>query len=68
MIKPFQNYANVEKLINLVADSQSLAKSDDKLTALLEKYSSYMSEELNEDELDIVTAAKMPAIPKYKQI
>ena len=68
MIKLFGNHANVEKMIKLVADNQSFTKSNDKLTTLLDKYSNQMSEELDEDELDIVAAAKMPAIPKYKQL
>lgn len=66
MVKTLENYTNVEKLLYLVADNQKFAKSKDKLTTLIEKFSCYMSEELIDNDLNFVTAAKMPEIPKYK--
>lgn len=68
MVKTVNNYANVEKLIYLVAENQKFAKPKDKLTALIEKFSDYMSEELDEDNLVFAAAAKMPDVPKYKTI
>lgn len=68
MVKTVNNYANVEKLIYLVAENQKFAKPKDKLTALIEKFSDYMSEELDEDDLTFAAAAKMPDVPKYKTI
>ncbi|MCI5605253.1 MAG: hypothetical protein MR413_06350 [Clostridia bacterium] len=68
MVKTVNNYANVEKLIYLVAENQKFAKPKDKLTALIEKFSDYMSEELDEDDLVFAAAAKMPDVPKYKTI
>lgn len=68
MVKTVNNYANVEKLIYLVAENQKFAKPKDKLTALIEKFSDYMSEELDEDDLAFAAAAKMPDVPKYKTI
>lgn len=68
MIKSINSYGNVEKLIRVVAEGQKLAKQKDKLTAIVDKCSSYMSEELSEEDLFYVAAAKKPDIPKYKQI
>lgn len=68
MVKTVNNYANVEKLIYLVAENQKFAKPKDKLTALIEKFSDYMSEDLDEDDLVFAAAAKMPDVPKYKTI
>ena len=68
MLKNIENYENVEKLICMVAENQKFAKSKDKLTSLLEKFSGHLSEELSEEELEFVTAAKMPEIPKYKKL
>lgn len=68
MVKTVNNYANVEKLIYLVAENQKFAKPKDKLTALIEKFSDYMSEELDEDDLVFAAAEKMPDVPKYKTI
>lgn len=68
MVKTINDYVNVEKLICLIAENQKFAKPKDKLTALIEKFSGYMSEELDEDELAFATAAKMPEIPKYKTL
>lgn len=68
MVKTLDNYANVEKLLCLVAENQKFAKSKDKLTTLIEKFSGYMSEELLEEDLEFVAAAKMPEIPKYKTL
>ena len=68
MVKTVNNYANVEKLIYLVAENQKFAKPKDKLTALIDKFSDYMSEELDEDDLAFAAAAKMPDVPKYKTI
>ena len=66
MVKTLENYTNVEKLLYLVADNQKFAKPKDKLTALIEKFSDYMSEELDENDLAFAVAAKMPDVPKYK--
>lgn len=66
MVKTVNNYANVEKLIYLVSESQKFVRPNDKLSALLGTYSEYLTEELSEDDLEYVTAAKMPKIPKYK--
>lgn len=68
MIETIKDYTNVEKLIYTVSKSQKFIKSKDKLTMLLEKYSDYLSDELSEDELSYVTAAKMPETPKYKNL
>ena len=68
MFNSTNNYANVEKLICLVADNQNFAKPKDKLTEIIEKFSEYTSEELSEDDLLFVAAAKKPDIPKYKQM
>lgn len=68
MVKTLNNYANVEKLLCLVAENQKFAKTKDKLTALVEKFSDHMSEELDEDDLAFAAAAKMPDVPKYKTI
>ena len=68
MVKTLDNYANVEKLLCLVAENQKFAKPKDKLTTLIEKFSCYMSEELTESDLEFATAAKMPEIPKYKTL
>lgn len=68
MVKTVNNYANVEKLIYLVAENQKFAEPKDKLTSLIEKFSDYMSEELTEDDLAFAAAAKMPEIPKYKTL
>ena len=68
MVKTSDNYANVEKLLCLVAENQKFAKPKDKLTTLIEKFSCYMSEELAEEDLEFATAAKMPEIPKYKTL
>lgn len=66
MVDTMKNYANVEKLIYTVSKSQKFIQQKDKLTLLLDKYSKYLSEELSEEELCYVAAAKMPEIPKYK--
>ena len=66
MVKSIDNYASVEKLICLAADYQKFSKPKDKLTTLIDKFSDYMSEEITEEELKCVAAAKMPDVPKYK--
>lgn len=66
MVKTLDDYSNVEKLLCLVAENQKFAKPKDKLTTLIEKFSCYMSEELSEEDMEFVAAAKMPEIPKYK--
>lgn len=68
MFKVTNDYTNVEKLICLVAENQKFARPKDKLTTLIDKFSGYMSEELTEEELEFVAAAKMPEIPKYKTL
>lgn len=68
MVEIIKDYAKVEHLMRLVSDSQKFAKPKDKLTALVDKYSEYFSEELLEDELEYAVAAKMPEIPKYKKL
>lgn len=68
MIETIGNYENAEKLMCLISDSQKFAKPNDKLTMLIEKYSGFINSELREDELECVTAAKMPDIPKYKKL
>lgn len=68
MINISENYTNVKKLIRLLAENQKFAKPKDNLTKLIQQHSSYLSEELSDDELYLATAAKMPAVPKYKLI
>ena len=67
MIKAFENYADVEKLLTLAAKTQKFIPPQDGLTEVIEKYSEYMSEELTEEELEFAAAARMPEVPKYKQ-
>ena len=66
MIETMKNYSKVEKLMYIISGNQKFARQKDKLTALIDKYSEYLSEELSEGELEYATAAKMPEIPKYK--
>ena len=68
MIEAIKNHAKVEHLIYLVSENQKFARTKDKLTALIDKYSEYLTDELSEDELSYATAAKMPEIPKYKTL
>ena len=68
MVKIINNYENIEQLIYLVAENQKFAKPKDNLTALIEKFSDCISEELNEDDLAFVAAARMPDVPKYKTL
>lgn len=68
MVEIIKDYARVEQLMSFVSDSQKFARPKDKLTALVDKYSQYISEELHEDELEYVVAAKMPDVPKYKKL
>lgn len=66
MVETIKNYAKVEHLMYVVSGNQKFARPKDKLTALIEKYSEYLTEELSEDELEYAVAAKMPDVPKYK--
>lgn len=68
MIEAIKNHAKVEHLIYLVSENQKFARTNDKLTALIDKYSEYLTDELSEDELSYATAAKMPEISKYKTL
>jgi len=68
MVKIFENNTNIEKIISMVADNQKFAKKRDRLTDIVEKFSGQVSDELTEDDLEFVAAAKMPAVPKYKQL
>lgn len=61
-----KDYRNVERVICNVAESQQFIRQKDKLTLLLDKHSKYLSDEIFEEDLCYVTAAKMPEIPKYK--
>ena len=68
MVEAIKNYAKVEHLMYLVSENQKFARPKDKLSALLDKYSEYLTEELSEDDLEYATAAKMPEVPKYKSL
>lgn len=68
MLKIVDDFGNVEKMLYMVAENQKFAKQKDNLTSLVEKFSVYTSEELSEEELDFVAAAKMPETPKYKNM
>lgn len=66
MVEVIKNYAKIEQLMYVVSESQKFARPNDKLSALLDKYSEYLTEELSEKDLEYAVAAKMPEIPKYK--
>lgn len=66
MIEEIENYAKIEHIMCLVSENQKFARPKDKLSALLDKYSEYLTEELSEDDLEYVSAAKMPEVAKYK--
>ena len=68
MVEVKKSYAKVEHLIYVVSENQKFAKTKDRLTALIEKYSDYLTEELLEVDLEYAAAAKMPNVPKYKKI
>lgn len=68
MVEAIKNYAKVEHLIYRVSEGQKFARPNDKLSALLDKYSKYLTEELSENDLEYVAAAKLPEIPKYKAL
>ena len=68
MVEVIKNYAKVEHLMYLVSENQKFAGHKDKLSVLLGKYSEYLTEELSEDDLEYVVAAKLPEVPKYKSL
>ena len=64
----FNTNKKLDNIIKLAVDSQEFASGNDKLTNIVEKYSSYLDDELSESDLMWATAAQKPAVPKYKEL
>lgn len=66
--KPEMNVSELEKLLHYIAESQEFGIGGDSLSVLLQKNFELLNDEMSEAELDYVTAAIKPVVPKYKTL